>query len=118
MTPNALDPSTAVSAILAPVPSCSHCAAVDNDTVLNNGKAKSSKSLKLSKLSTSHPCKPDSVGTSLPITTQRSLQESILEMPKIPRKKSKAGGGGGSANVNLGDEDSVGGGVGHSSDRS
>ncbi len=55
---------------------------------------------------------------SLCIATQRSHQESILEMPKIPRKKSKAGGGCGNTNVNLGDEDSVGGGVGRSGDRS
>ncbi len=59
----------------------------------------------------SRPCKPDSVGTSLHIATQRSLQDSILEMPKILRKKSKGGGGGGNANVNLGDDDSVGDGV-------
>ncbi len=50
---------------------------------------------------------------SLGIATQRSLQESILEMPKIPKKKSKAGGGG-SANLILGDDHSVGGGVGRS----
>ena len=124
-TPDALDPSTSVSTILASVPSCSHHAATANDTVLNNNtisqnhhcKTKSSKSSKLSKLSTSRPCKLDSVSTSLCIATQRSLQKSILEMPKIPKKKRKAGRGG-SINLNLGDEDSVGGGVSHSSDRS
>ncbi len=35
-------------------------------------------------------------------------------MPKIPKKKNKAGGGGGSTNLNLGDEESVDGGVGRS----
>ncbi len=92
--------------------------ATDKDTSLNNddtsGKSKSSKSSKLPKLSTSRPRELDSVGISLCIATQRSLQESNLEMPKIPKKKSKAGGGGGSANLNLGDEDSVDGGVGWS----
>ncbi len=39
-------------------------------------------------------------------------------MPKIPKKKGKAGGGGGSANINLGGEDSGNGDVGGSSDRS
>ncbi len=58
-----------------------------------------------------HPCAPDSVGTSLRIATQWSLQESKLEMPKISKKKSKGSGGGGSANLELGDEDSVDGGV-------
>ncbi len=115
---SASNPSTAVSAILASVPSCSHCAATDNNTSSNNnntsGKANSLKSLKswkLPKSSKSRPREPDSVHTSLRIATQRSLQESILEMLKIPRKKSKAGDGGGSANLNLGDEDSVDGGV-------
>ncbi len=120
-TPDASNPSTTDSAILVSIPSCSHGAAIDNDTSSNNdntsGNGKSSKLPKLPKLpklSTSRPCEPDSVGTSLCIATQLSLQESILEMPKILRTKSKAGGGGGSANVNLGDEDSVGGGVGWS----
>ncbi len=116
MTPDASNPSTTVSAILASIPSCSHCAATDNYTSLNHnntcGNAKSLKSSKLPNLSTSCPCKPDSVGTSLHIATQQSLQESNLEMPKISKKKSKAGGGGGSANFNLGDEDSVDDGVG------
>ncbi len=49
--------------------------------------------------------------TCLRMATQQSLQESSLEMLKIPKKKSKAGGGGGSANLNFGDEDSVDGGV-------
>ncbi len=60
------------------------------------------------------PREPYSVGTSLRIATQQSLQESSLEMPKIPKKKNKAGGGGGSTNLNLGDEESVDGGVGRS----
>ncbi len=64
------------------------------------------------------PCKPDSVGTSLCIATQRSLQESILEMPKIPKKRGKAASGGGSTNVNLGDDDCGNHGVGSSGDRS
>ncbi len=124
-TPDALDPSTTVSTILASAPSCSHHAVTANNTVLNNDlishqhccKTKSSKSSKLSKLSTSHPCEPDSVGTSLSIATQWSLQKSILEIPKIPRKKRKSARGGGIGNVNLGDDDSGNGGVG-SGDRS
>ncbi len=71
------------------------------------GNTKSSKSSKLPKSSTARPGKPDSVGTSLRIATQRSLQESNLEIPKIPKKKSKAGGGGGRVNLNLGDEVNV-----------
>ncbi len=39
-------------------------------------------------------------------------------MPKILRKKGKAGGGGGNANVNLGDEDSAGDDVGRGHERS
>ncbi len=54
----------------------------------------------------SRPRELDSVSTSLCITTQRSLQQSILEMPKIPRKKGKSASGGGIANANLGDDDS------------
>ncbi len=75
---------------------------------------KSLKSLKLPKSSTAHPHEPDSVSTSLRIATQRSLQESMLEMPKIPKKKSKSGDGAGRANLNLGDDDSADGAVGRS----
>ncbi len=48
-----------------------------------------------------HCCKPDSVGTSVRIVTQWSVQESIFAMPKIPKKKGKAADGG-STNVNWG----------------
>jgi len=119
------NPSTAVSAISASIPTYSHhshCSAKDNDISLNDnnicGNAKSSKSSKLPKLSTARPCKPYSVGTSLRIATQRSLQESSLEIPMIPKKKNKVGGGGGSTNLNLEDEESGNGGVGGSGDRS
>ncbi len=64
------------------------------------------------------PHEPDSVRTSLCTATQRSLEESILEIPKIPKKKGKAAGGGGSANLNLGNDDSDNSGVSRSSDRS
>ncbi len=118
-TPDASNPSTAVSAILASLPSCSHQAATGNDTNNSNDAiSRDPKSTKILKSSTAHPREPDSVGTSLRIATQCSLQESILEMPKIPRKKGKAGGGGGNANVNLGDEDSAGDDVGQGRDRS
>ncbi len=117
-TPDAPNPSTTVGAILASILTYSHCSAEDKDTSLNNNNishnVKSSKSLKLPKSFTAHPHKPDSVGTSLRIATQRSLQESMLEMPKIPKKKSKSGYGDGSANLNLGDEDSADGAVGRS----
>ncbi len=120
-TPDNPNPSTAVGVISASVPTYSHhsCrSAKDNDTSLNKdnicGNAKSSKSLKLPKSSTARPCKPYSVGTSLRIATQRSLQESSFKMLKIPKKKNKAGGGGGSTNLNLGDEECVDGGVGRS----
>ncbi len=124
MTPyNTSHPSTTVSASFASFPSCSHCGGMANNTInknnaISHNNCRNTKSLKSSKSSSRHPRKPDSVGTSLRIATQRSLEESILEMPKIPKKNGKAGCGGGSTNVDLGDEDSGNGGVGGSSDRS
>ncbi len=120
---NTSHPSTAASASSASVPSCSHHGGMTDNTIYKNNTiscnnchdTKSSKSLESS---SPHPCKPDSVGTSLCIATQQSLEESILEMLKIPKKKGKAASGGVSANMNLGDEVSGNGGVGGSSDRS
>ncbi len=115
-TPDVSNPSTAVIAISASIPSCSHRAPTDNNTSSNNnntsGKVKSSKSSKSPKSSMSCPHELDSVGTSLCIATQGFLQESKLEMPKIPKKKRTVGGGDGRANLNLEHEDTVEGGVG------
>ena len=110
---NASHPSTAVNASTSFVHSCYHPGHMANNAIkkynaISQNNCRGTKSL-------SRPCKPDSVSTSVHIATQRSLQESIFAMPKIPKKKGKAASGGGSANVNLGDEDSGNGGVGGSS---